>query len=183
MRTVVKPPLEEAVSLAEARLHLKIDDDLTDDDARIAQLIVTAREMAEAELCRPLLPQTCVIGVDAFTPRIRLWADVTRVIGVEYRDAEGDAGDARATVGRDRYRLVGGADLVGEWPVGSEVKVTFECGAFASGRDVPRSIHAWMLIQIGGLYEGRQSLGPLRMHAMPTAFVDRLLDGYRRLGV
>lgn len=172
---VTVPPATEAITLDEAKLHLRVDGN--DDSDEIEGFIVAARERAEQELQRPLLPQTCESRGDAF-PRgkLRLWKDVTEVTSVAYKDESG----AAVTLAPDQYRLMSGAFLmpVSVWPKGTDVVVTFECGAFAS-ETVPKSVIAWMKIQIGGLYENREAANTIQRFQAPGRFTDGLLDRYR----
>lgn len=48
MLTQLSPPSAEPLSLADAKLHLRVDADITEDDGLIAALIVTARQQAGA---------------------------------------------------------------------------------------------------------------------------------------
>ena len=49
-----------------------------------------------------------------------------------------------------------------------------------SPADVPNAIRQWMLLQIGHLYENRESASKFKVEALP--FVDRLLDPFRTWG-
>lgn len=64
---VITPPVGEQISLAEARLHLRLDDDgdsppAHPDDPLIAMLITAAREWCEDFLGRAIAPQTVEIS-------------------------------------------------------------------------------------------------------------------------
>lgn len=70
--TLMTPPIEEPISLSEAKNYLRINH--TVDDFLIQQLIVAARQMIEARLGVALIDQTwqqiICVGADA---RARLW--------------------------------------------------------------------------------------------------------------
>ena len=55
--TLITAPTTEPVTLAEARLHLRLDSDFTADDDLIEVLIQSAREAAEQELGVALITQ------------------------------------------------------------------------------------------------------------------------------
>ena len=61
---LVTAPTEEPVSLAEAKLHLRVDDNA--DDALIAALITAARQHAENDTRRALVTQTWRLALDQF---------------------------------------------------------------------------------------------------------------------
>lgn len=84
----------EPISLAEAKLHLRIPHDL--EDSRIASLITAARMHAEVFTRRALVPREFALRLDAFpvkpsTPIILPNAPLTTVESVAYTDAAGDA--------------------------------------------------------------------------------------------
>jgi uncharacterized phiE125 gp8 family phage protein len=172
---VTVPPAAEAISLDEAKLHLRVDG--SDDDEEITGFIVAARERAEQELQRPLLPQTCEARGDAFPcGKLKLWKDVRSVTSVQYKDDSG----AVVTLPADQYRLMSREFLspVGTWPRGTEVVVTFICGAFDADA-VPSTVIAWMKIQLGGLYENREAVTTNQRFEAPGRFADGLLDRWR----
>lgn len=62
---VVTPPASEPLSVAEARAHLRLGDDTSQDD-QLARWIATARERVEAKLGRALITQTLDVYWDRF---------------------------------------------------------------------------------------------------------------------
>lgn len=67
MRTeIVTPPTEEPVSLAEAKVHLRLPDEEHPEDDLVAMLIAVARERIEAAVSRRLVTQTVDLFLDAF---------------------------------------------------------------------------------------------------------------------
>lgn len=89
---VVTAVATEPVTLAEARLQLKMTaDDTTADDALITSLITAARESAEHATGRALAPQTLEMAMDEFPDS---WIDldmppVSSVTSVKYTDTDG----------------------------------------------------------------------------------------------
>ena len=65
---LVTAPAAEPLTLAEAKLHLRVDD--TADDALIGALITAARQHAEHDTRRALVTQTWKLALDA-SPRQR----------------------------------------------------------------------------------------------------------------
>ena len=61
---LVTPPTGEPVSLAEAKLHLRVDVD--DDDALIGSIISAARQAAETLTGRQLITSRWKLVLDAF---------------------------------------------------------------------------------------------------------------------
>ena len=64
MYQLVIQPVGEPVTLAEAKLHLRVD--YTDDDALITSLITVARQYAEGLTHRSFITQTWKYAMDAF---------------------------------------------------------------------------------------------------------------------
>src|SRR4051794_11419297 len=93
MRYKVVTPVEiEPVSLAEARLQCKVDDDDDSHDAALTSLITAARENAEHHTGRALAVQTLEMALDAFPacggfglPML----PVASVASIKYTDAAG----------------------------------------------------------------------------------------------
>ncbi|QNB11568.1 hypothetical protein G5S35_08240 [Paraburkholderia tropica] len=173
---VTAAPAAEALTLAQAKLHLRVDDDT--DDELIEAAIVSAREALEKELDRPLLPQTCVVRLDEFPrERILLWSDVLEVVSIKYTDLTGAAQQVDVADIRLRRR----AYIVPRngWPKGEGVEVTFKCGAFDSPDAVPESCCSWMKLVIGTLYEQRESETAEQTYSLPGRFVAGLIDRYR----
>ena len=61
---LITAPTVEPVTLARAKLHLRVD--VSDDDELITAMIASARVSAEAKLQRAILPQTLELTLDEF---------------------------------------------------------------------------------------------------------------------
>lgn len=64
---LLTPPTTEPVTLAEAKLHLRIDGDVGD-DTLVAMLLAAARQWAEEYCRRSFITQTWRLTLDAFPP-------------------------------------------------------------------------------------------------------------------
>lgn len=178
-------PAAEPVSLAEAKLHLKVEHSV--DDTLIAAIIQAAREAAEHETGRSLMPQTWELLLDAF-PADAIKLDkppVTSVVSVKYLDS----GGVQQTLDGSAYTL--DADYVPGyvlpaygtfWPSTQDainaVVVRFATG-YANAAAVPAGIRAWMLLRIGALYGNREAFAAGMLVVLPGNFCDRLLDPYK----
>ena len=187
MLTQLSPPAAEPLTLAEAKLHLRVDADITDDDSLITALIVTARQQAEHRTGRALISQQWRYAVDAFPvdsldlplPKLQSVQSVT------YLDSNG----VRQTLAGSEYEVITD-ELVGRlvpafgksWPecrlFPGSVQVSYTCG-YGAAADVPQSIKAWMLLAIGAWYENREALTAGQPVAeLPRCFWEGLLDPY-----
>jgi uncharacterized phiE125 gp8 family phage protein len=183
---LIIPPSEEPVTLAEAKLHCRVDGD--DDDALLTALIVSARQQAEHRTGRALLTQTWDLALDDFPcDEIDLQlAPVQSISSVKYIDEDG----VEQTISSSNYALdsFGVQHLVVPaynytWPTPRDihhaVKVRFVAG-YASAADVPASLKQWMLLAIGTLYKNREGVITGTIVAeLPRDFLDGLLDAYR----
>ena len=187
MLTQLSPPAAEPLTLAEAKLHLRVDVDITDDDSLITALIVTARQQAEHRTGRALVSQQWRYAIDTF-PADSLELPLPKLLSVQsvtYLDSAG----TRQTLANTEYDVITD-ELVGRllpaygksWPdcrvrPGS-VQVSYTCG-YGAAADVPQSIKAWMLLAIGAWYENREALTSGQPVAeLPRSFWNGLLDPF-----
>ncbi|MBE3590004.1 MAG: phage head-tail connector protein [Firmicutes bacterium] len=162
---VVTPPASEPVTLAEAKLHLRVD--ATDDDALISGLIRAAREHAEQILGRALMTQTLELGLDDW-PRDEIllpMPPVQSVASISYTDAAGvvrtvdpasyvvDTASEPARVVL-RWSYTWPADVL--QPQSGAIRVRYVAG-YQSAADIPQAIKAAILLHIGHLYENREA--------------------------
>jgi uncharacterized phiE125 gp8 family phage protein len=181
---VLTPPATEPLSLAEAKLHLRVDG--TDEDALITALIVAARESAEHELGRALITQTLRLTLDAFPAEggiELLRPPVPSITQLQYVDTAG----ATQTLLNTAYSL----DAVSQpswllpaygttWPAtraqANAVWVDYVAG-YGLAAAVPQAIKQWLLLAVGDMYANRERSG--EKAAVPHGFVAGLLDPYR----
>lgn len=193
MLTRITAPAVEPVTLAEAKLHLRVDSN--DEDVHIAGLITAAREQAESNTRRALITQTWRLTLDAFPgiielPRPRLQA----VTSVQYVDT----GGVMQTLDASAYQVAGTSEPARilpaygrNWPATRHqleaVSITYTAGYGNAGADVPASIRQWMLLYIGALYENREAFRAAErvggVASLPTPFLDGLLANYRMLEI
>jgi len=184
---LITPPVALAVSLIEAKAHLRITD--AADDTLITAMINAATESAEHLTGRALMSQTWEAGFDLLASNLHLpSAPIQSVTSITYIDAAGflqtltpalysvlldDTGYARVI---PAYQVT--------WPNHrgdiDGVKVRFVAG-YTSAALVPQSIKSWMLLHVGSQYENRES--EVTGGGVATlGFADRLLDRYRVYG-
>ena len=199
---IVTPPAEEPVSLAEAKLHLRVD--LADDDALIMALISAARQAAETITGRQIVTARWKLVLDCFPgPNLMGASDgrsfslpghaillpkcpVQSITSIQYLDMAG----ILQTLASNTYT----ADLACEparitpvfgqiWPVTlpqiGAVAVTFDAG-YGAATAVPEGIKSWIKLRVGSLYAHREEVAVVsrgRVELLP--FIDGLLDPYK----
>lgn len=156
---VITPPTEP-VTLADARLHLRVTD--TSEDTLIASLTTAAREYCEHYLQRSIGSQTLELALDEFPdgaidlPR----SPVTAITSLKYIDTNG----TEQTLAPSAYTLDTFSHTSWviraygtEWPetldAANVVRVVYVAGAATP----PATVKAAMLLTIGHLYENRES--------------------------
>lgn len=180
---LITPAVNQAVTLAEAKAHLRVTSN--SEDAYINLLIESACARAEHELGRALMPQTWELTLDAFPSAIRLdYPPLISVVHVKYFDTSG----AEQTLATNEY-FVDSKNEPGwvmpgynkEWPEtygrANDVTVRFQAG-YANEAAIPSPIKSWVLLLVGSMYENRESEITGTIVAR-LGFADRLLDRYR----
>jgi len=153
-------PSSEPVTLAEAKLRLRVDHN--DEDALIGALIASARESAEHELGRSIIATTWVLTLDRFPTSILL--PMPRA-----------ASEFEAWI-EPAYGYT--------WPTTRQqpeaVTVTYVAG-WPNAAAVPSGIKDWILLAVGDLYHYRERSA--ERPALPHGFVSSLLNPHRVWGV
>ncbi|PWR19145.1 head-tail connector protein [Zavarzinia compransoris] len=180
-------PTVEPLSLAEARLHLRLDD--TAEDGLVAALIVAARQLAERHLGRALITQGFRLWLDAW-PAGRRALDLPRpplaaVEAVTTYDEDGLAtvlepgrylADLVATPGRLVLRA-GSAPPVGS-RAANAIAVDYTAGYGPAGTDVPEPVRRGMALLLGHLFESREAGAGGGARPLPLG-VEALWSPYR----
>lgn len=174
----------EPITLAQAKLHLRVDHD--DEDDYIEALIVTAREYAEAFQRRKLMQGTLTQDLNEFPegggPIRLLYPPLISVTSITYLDEDG----VQQTLPSANYRVVNddiGATIEPEfdysWPitrdVSNAVRVTYVAGYGASAASVPGTTKTAMLLLIAHWYENREAVVVGTIAAPAPLAVDTLL--------
>ncbi len=185
--TLITPPVDPAVSLADAKEHLRVDHDA--DDALIEGLVDSASGMIDGPdgigFC--LQQQTWILTLDSFaefgtgryrSERIRIpLRPVASVGGVIYVDEDGD----EQTIPEDDYRvsIAGGTATLSpaeRWP-----RVHDKPGAvrieFKAGEGTPAALRSAILLMVGHLYEHREAVSE-SMAELPLAW-SSIIERYR----
>ena len=187
----VEGPIEAALTLAEAKEHLRVTDSA--EDAMIARLIDAATSHVEQYTGRPLIRQKWEKKLDAFPllgDAIELAKPpVISVDSVIYRDESG----VQQTLSPECYELDAQSEtawLVTTpgfiWPLAyariNAVTIAFSAGWIAAGV-LPSDIKAALLLLIGHLFENREAVivdARVQAFELPMG-VEMLLSPYRLL--
>jgi uncharacterized phiE125 gp8 family phage protein len=186
--TLITARAVQPVTLAEAKLHLRVDH--AADDALIGVLIIAATDDAEHLMGRAVLPQTWQLTLDSFeSTEITLQKPpILEITSVMYLQA---SDGVLTTLSPGGYVLAAASDYTARlvpaygtsWPatrgMPEAVRIAFVTG-YADEASVPELIKAWIKLRIGALYENRQAWTEGKAIER-NPFVDRLLDRYTAL--
>jgi len=179
------PSTDRPVSLASAKLHLRVGDG-EEEDFLIRALIAAATEYVENFTGRALISQTWIEYFDAFPACISLKkSPAVSVTSIKYLDSAGDeqtlpAADYTVDVITEKSRIapVYGSSWPSTYGEFNSVYVEYVAGYGDTEDDVPHSIRAALLLLIGHLYENREVSIPTALNELPFGF-DALLTPYR----
>jgi uncharacterized phiE125 gp8 family phage protein len=151
----VTAPVIEPISLAQAKLFLRVEHTL--EDSLITQFISAAREAAEQIMGKSLITQsqrlyvTGVKDADLCLPR-------APVQSIQTIAAEDDSG-SRKTLDSSTYRLLSGRNIVqfNALPSANTLIVTYVAGYGDTPETVPNLIRQGILNHVAALYETRES--------------------------
>lgn len=192
---VLTAPLEEPVTLAEAKAHLRIEDDITDDDDLITALIAAARQVAENLTSRALVRQQLEVSLECFPSVIELpGGHFLEMTHLKYINATGTlttlVADTDYQIDSRREPALVLPAYGKSWPgtraVPNAVTVTYWAG-YAPGdgsptdyrENIPAAIKQWIKLRVAHLYEQREpvNVGNI-VNEFPRHYVDGLLDPY-----
>ena len=187
--TLVSAPAIEPVSLAEAKAHLRLEDDA--EDALVEAAITAARLYVERATRRALIAQGWRVFLDAW-PASRIVdipiAPLIAVDAVTVYDEDGEATvmeaeayqvDAVSVPGR--LRLIGTAPAPGQALNGIAIDVT--AGHGEAAEDVPAPLRQAILQLIAHWHENRSATTSDRTTVIAPLGVDALIAPYRVLAL
>ena len=164
-------PTTEPVTLAEMKIHLHMDADVTAEDDLVTGLIKAAREYVEAVTGRALGTQEWYAYLDSFPAEnyIKLpFGSLQSVSSVKYRDQTG----VETTLQANTHYLVDASSEIGRivlpysgsWPsftayTVNPITIEYVCGYDATEDTgaVPESLKAAIKLYVADMYENRES--------------------------
>lgn len=181
-------PALEPVTVAEAKAHLRIDDDA--EDILVSSLILTSRLHIEAALSIALITQSWRLLLDRWPKRIEVGIPLKplqTIDAIRVRDADGNAevvppADYMFDTASLPPRLV---QTGSGWPMAGQaingIEIDFTAGYGAQASDVPEPIRQALLLLAAHWYEHRDpsELGSPGA-AIPDA-VSMLLKPFRKV--
>jgi uncharacterized phiE125 gp8 family phage protein len=164
----MEEPAEEPVTLAEAKLHLRVEPDVTDDDALIARLITVARIQCENTARRAFVQRACVAQLDCWPGDgviVLTTPPLISVEGITYTDED----DLETTLDETLYvvdvhsepgRIV--LKRNASWPSAAlveagAIRIEYTAG-YGAAADVPAGYKQAILLYLGHLYENREAV-------------------------
>jgi uncharacterized phiE125 gp8 family phage protein len=174
----VSGPLVEPVTISEAKSHLRIDKDFTDDDLYVQGLISAARHHVETVTDRTLIKSQWQMRLDTFPAwDIELPKPPFMLGGVSVTYVP-TSGEAPITYTNFRTDMDSTPAVIrpqwnGMWPncrgAEGDVTVTYWAGYGESPNDVPAPVRHSMLMLIGSWYANREAVVQGGMNPVPMA--------------
>jgi len=160
----IVPPVSEPVSLAEAKLFLRVDHSAEDEFIQL--LIVAAREAVEAAIGRALITRRVRESLDIWVREAAQGAvlglgPVTNVVAVRLLADNGsqsvlDPERYRLDGHRDRPRLVFASGVPATLRQIGGIEIEYECGFAEEAGELPVALRLATLQIVASLYELRQ---------------------------
>lgn len=189
---LIIPPTYPVVSLEEAKQHLRIDADMTDDDDLVERLVTAATQYLERILGRCFVVTNWRQDFAEFSDCMRLPlrpADPETVV-IQYRDLDNEEQTLEASV----YSVIGDerghyVELnAGEaWPSTftrhDAVSIFFDVGNDVS--EVPEPLKVAVMLLLGAWYENReQTVIGVSVSPLPHGVaVEALISPYRQINL
>ena len=177
------PPIEEPISLTEAKLHLRVDSD--EDDALISTLISTARQSAEMLTNRQLVTAYWRYTIDHFPSAgqaiVLPKSPLQFVTSIYYLDVSGmwqflSMQDYIVDIAGEPPRIT--LAFGKHWPLcllqAGSASITFIAG-YGLASQVPEGIKTWIKLRVGSLYACREELSVARSDPSTAFFFNGLL--------
>ena len=194
-RIITSPDLEPVLSLDEAKIHLRIDDEGSPpghpDDTLIESFITGAineLDGIDGWLGRALVTQQWSLSIDWF-PEWEILLPLPPLQSVEsvvYVDRDG----VDITLDPANYRVIASDSDPGRiepdfgkcWPCtrqqSNAVTISFTCG-YGAPSNVPEIIRNYIRLRVGQLYEHRE-LVAIGVSVAPVPYLRDSLESYRR---
>lgn len=185
--SLITPPATEPVSLAEAKLHCRVDS--AAEDTLITALITAARQHVEEITSRALITQTWELRLDAW-PRL-LYLPRPPLLSITSVSYTNDANNTTVLSAAAYALRIGtepgcvlfdGALLPNNVTLANlaAVKVRYTAGYGAAASAVPKPLFQALLLLIGHWYANREAVAAGNLGPLPLA-VDSLLAPFRVL--
>lgn len=175
----VTEPVVEPVSVAEAKAHLRVDAEFTDDDLYIQSLISAARIHVENVSDRTLIRSQWQVKLDVFPswdielPRPPVLSDAVSVTYVPSGGPYSPVSFTDFRTDRDSTPAVIRPQWNGTWPTArgaeNDVTITYWAGYGDSGQKVPPPARHCILLLCGHWYATREAVVQGGMNPVPMA--------------
>jgi uncharacterized phiE125 gp8 family phage protein len=191
--TLKTAPAEPSITIEEAKLQLKLEEDFGDEDDLIETILFAADRMVENRTSRSLIQGVYEYVADQWDCNycIKLWpGNLVEVASVEYWDTS----NVLQTLSTNDYEVDTRSKPGRIWLKTTPslydrhdaILITYTVGYGASGDDaeaqraaIPSDLKAWLKLQIATLYENRQVFldGVIGLNSIQT-YSDHLIFPY-----
>lgn len=185
MLTVTVAPATEPVTLAQQKLHSRID--ISDDDALLNALITAARQHVEMMSNMRLITQTLQLSIDDFPDLGILYLDgpVQSVTSIQYYDLDNDlqtwdSNLYQVDITANPARIMPAYDE--DWPDYldnyNSIIVTYVAG-YGNAAAVPVILKQAIMLLVGHWYSHRETTSDVQSYEVPYA-VDQIVKMFSR---
>lgn len=174
---VTAAPGAEPITLAQAKLQVKVETGDTDDDALITALIIAARQYCEGYQNKAYINQTITLKMNRFVSHIRLpRSPLGSVTSINYLDTAGDSQLLSTDVyAVDTTSKPGLITLKANqfYPqvqrIHHAITIVYVAGTGADATNVPQTLKQAMLLLVAHWYDNRNAACDVKLEEIPFA--------------